>query len=222
MNRSPEIGQIAKALAAAQGEMNGAVKNAANPFFKSKYADLASVWDAIRGPFTKNGLAIVQTTHIGKDDLPVIETMLMHSSGEWIKGQIRMVPKDKSPQGIGSAITYARRYALAAIAGVAPEDDDGNAASGKYAASTPDSYVDQHGVIDERWDGVKPKANGKPITTAQRRKLFGSAKDVARNDDEAEEIVREVTEKITGQRSTKQLTAENFDAAIEMIAEYGK
>lgn len=130
MNKSESIGALAGALSKAQAEIRGAVKDTANPFFKSKYADLSSVWEACREPLAKNGLSIVQTNRAGEGRV-IVETLLMHASGEWISGELDMRPVKDDPQGVGSAITYARRYALAAMVGVAPEDDDGNAASGK-------------------------------------------------------------------------------------------
>lgn len=124
-------GALAKALSAAQGEMEGAKRDAENPFYKSKYADLASVWDAIRGPLTDNGLAVAQTTDLTEDGTLVVVTTLMHESGESISGRMPVKAKDDSPQAMGSGVSYARRYALAAICGVAPEDDDGEAAQGR-------------------------------------------------------------------------------------------
>jgi hypothetical protein len=132
---SASIGALAAALAKAQGAMNGAKKDAKNPFFKSQYADLASVWDACRAPLSANGLAVIQTTG-GQAGAVEVITTLAHTSGEWIRGVLALHPVKADPQGIGSAITYARRYALAAIVGIAPEDDDGNAASGKTAEAT--------------------------------------------------------------------------------------
>ena len=128
--KSDTIAEIAKALALAQAEMRGAVKDSENPHLKSKYADLASVWDACREPLTKNGLSVVQSTRM-EGSAVVVVTMLLHSSGEYISGEISLPPVKTDPQGHGSAITYARRYALAAMVGVSPEDDDGNAGSGR-------------------------------------------------------------------------------------------
>lgn len=125
---SPEIGKLIEALSAAQGEMKPASKDAANPYFKSKYADLASVWEVIRGPLSKNKLAVIQTTSNVGVDITII-TLLAHQSGQWVKGTLTLRPAKADAQGIGSVITYGRRYALASICGVAPEDDDGNAAS---------------------------------------------------------------------------------------------
>jgi hypothetical protein len=130
---SASIGALAGALAAAQGGITGALKDSSNPFFKSKYADLASCWDACRGPLSANGLAVIQTTECNPDSVVVITT-LAHSSGEWIRSRLPLKPKDMTPQGVGSAITYGRRYGLAAIVGLAQIDDDAEAAHGRHEA----------------------------------------------------------------------------------------
>ncbi len=135
MQTSDAINEIATALAKAQGQMTGALKDAANPFFKSKYADLASVWDACRKPLTDNGLAIVQSP--SADGMRVsVDTLLTHTSGQWMRGTVSVTAKEDSPQAIGSCITYLRRYALQSFAGVAPEDDDAEAAEGRSKAAT--------------------------------------------------------------------------------------
>jgi hypothetical protein len=133
LNMSPTIGELAKALSKAQSVLEGSLKDAKNPFFKSSYSTLSSVWDACRTPLSDNGLSVVQTSAFLPDhpDMVCIETMLCHSSGEWVKGTLAVKPVKADPQGVGSAITYLRRYSLQSIVGIAPEDDDGNAASGK-------------------------------------------------------------------------------------------
>ena len=135
MEQSETIEKLAAALAVAQGKIEGSRKDAANPFFKNQYSTLSSVWEACREQLSANGLSIVQTSNILPEhpDLVIVETQINHSSGQWIRGRIAMRPVKNDPQGIGSCITYARRYSLAAMVGVAPEDDDGNAASGKAA-----------------------------------------------------------------------------------------
>ena len=130
MNKSESIAALAAALATAQGSMKGAVKDSSNPFFKSKYADLASVVEAIRAAFSANGLSYIQTIQPSDRDEVRVETMILHSSGEWISCGVLALPVSKvDAQGYGSALTYARRYSLSAAVGVAPEDDDGNAAT---------------------------------------------------------------------------------------------
>jgi len=117
-------------LSKAQASITGALKDSANPFFKSKYADLASCWDACRKQLTDNGLSVIQTTDIVADTV-VVRTTLAHSSGQWISGILPVKSKDDSPQAQGSGITYARRYALAAMVGLAQIDDDAEAAQGR-------------------------------------------------------------------------------------------
>ena len=129
MNKSENIGNLAKALSIVQSKLNPASKDADNPFFKSKYADLNSVWESCRALLAENGLAVTQVNQA--TDLGVIvETVLMHESGEWLSGEILLPLAKRDAQGVGSAITYGRRYGLASIVGVvAGEDDDGNGAS---------------------------------------------------------------------------------------------
>ncbi len=116
------------AVSAAQSQFAGAKKDAVNPAFRSKYADLASVWDAVREHLTENKLAIIQIP-TAEQNVVTVTTILTHASGEWISGELAMTSEKFTPQGIGSCITYARRYALSAFLGIAPEDDDGNEAS---------------------------------------------------------------------------------------------
>lgn len=129
MTHSESINELAAALSKAQAVISGAVKDSTNPHFKSKYADLASVWDACRKPLTDHGLSVAQTAGTTENGLVRVSTMLMHTSGQWITDDLILKPTKDDPQGFGSCITYGRRFSLAAIAGVAPEDDDGNAAS---------------------------------------------------------------------------------------------
>jgi len=128
MNQSEQLNELAAALSKAQGQIEGAKKDSANPFFKSKYADLASVWEACRKPLTENGLSIIQCPEESENGI-AIETMLLHSSGQWKSSRYSMPVSKVDAQAVGSAITYGRRYALSAMVGVAPEDDDGNAAA---------------------------------------------------------------------------------------------
>jgi hypothetical protein len=146
--RSASIAALAAALAKAQGEMEGAAKGNVNPHFKSKYADLASVWDACREPLSKNGLAILQP--VKADGARVtVTTLLVHSSGQWVEEALTMTAQQNTPQGVGSAITYGRRYGLASMVGIAPEDDDGHAASQPNATSQPSSRQADRQVQDD-------------------------------------------------------------------------
>lgn len=136
LEHTPSVGKFAEALAAAQGEMSGAKKESANPFFKSKYADLAAVIGAIREPLSKHGIAHIQAPGSDQDG-EYLDTILIHVSGEWMRSRIRMRPTQDTPQGIGSVITYQRRYALQAMTGLEAEDDDGNKASGQDGPPKP-------------------------------------------------------------------------------------
>jgi hypothetical protein len=150
--QSDSIDQLSLALAQAQGEMVNAAKTSDNPSFRSKYADLASVWDAIRGPLSKHGLSVTQTfrkvatsaeytvvrtAKTGEvwetrlQHLADLVTTLHHASGQWIASELPVMSEWGNPQALGSTITYLRRYSLQAACGIAPEDDDGNAATGR-------------------------------------------------------------------------------------------
>jgi len=130
VNKSDSIKEIASALAKFQGEVKDPVKDSDNPFFKSKYVELDGLLAAVRPVLSKNGLSFIQSPGGNGQDI-TITTLLMHSSGEWIEfDPLTLHAVKTDPQGAGSAITYARRYALSAILGVAwDDDDDGNKAS---------------------------------------------------------------------------------------------
>ena len=121
--------KAAAAFVRAQAGFGAALKTSTNPHFRSRYADLSACVEAVIDSLHKNGFALMQKTHECESGVAV-ETILMHESGEQISGGILRVPASKQdPQGYGSALTYARRYSLMAVCGIAPEDDDGNAAS---------------------------------------------------------------------------------------------
>ena len=123
MQKSEQINELAVALNKVQAKLEGAKKDGKNPFFKSDYATLHSAWEACRPLLSDNGLSIVQIPDDTDDSLSM-ETILMHSSGQWISGRLEFKIDKKDPQKAGSAITYARRYMLMSILGICPEDDD--------------------------------------------------------------------------------------------------
>lgn len=127
---SESFSKFAAAFVKAQSKISGASKDKNNPAFKSKYADLESVTDAIRPAAAEFGLAYFQSPTLTEDGKLYLVTTIIHESGEWLRHEMIMPISKMDPQGFGSAMTYARRYALSAAFGVAPEDDDGNAASG--------------------------------------------------------------------------------------------
>ena len=128
MTHSEAINEIATALAKAQAAIEGAIKDKKNPHLQSTDADLSSVWDACRKPLADNGLSVAQGSEV-IDGRVAVTTMLMHTSGQWLQNVLSLRPTKDDPQGIGSCITYARRYSLSSMVGVAPADDDAEAAS---------------------------------------------------------------------------------------------
>ena len=130
---SQEIDKLMPAAVKAWASIEAAVKNSTNPHLKNHYADLSSLMDAIKKPMADNGLAVFQPVSSMEGDLPgaIVETYIMHTSGQWMMSSFSMVSNDRKPQAIGATITYARRYALGAMLGmVSEEDDDGNSGSG--------------------------------------------------------------------------------------------
>ncbi len=161
-DKSEQLNELAAALAKAQGKITGASKDKTNPAFMSKYATLDSCWEACREPLSANGLAVIQRVMEANRNFVSVETLLVHSSGQWVSQTVRLPVDKPTAQGVGSAITYARRYGLSAAVGVAPaDDDDGNAASGKAVAASPPSgrggsYVKPAGKPDPR---LSPEQN---------------------------------------------------------------
>jgi hypothetical protein len=167
--------EIGKALLKAQREIGPLVKTESNPFFNSKYADLANVIEVVRSPLQEAGIVLVQGACRGSEDLVLIETLLLHAeSGEWVRTLVSMKPAKSDPQSVGSVITYARRYGLQALCGIAPEDDDGN------AASKPQQSIDDR-VAQSSAKGPYPNAftnpkSGKPIPAGGTPETHGQVK----------------------------------------------
>lgn len=162
MEMSEKIDALAKALSAAQGEMGGAVKDASNPFFKSSYADLGSVIRAIKESFANNGLSYTQFP-VRDEAGAGVETILMHESGQWIKSHYTLPLAKFDAQSAGSCLTYARRYALQAIAGIPAVDDDGNQANAAAPAAPPPAPA-RKPKAQKTPENVKQEAEGKNIT----------------------------------------------------------
>jgi ERF superfamily len=138
---SSTIGELTKALALAHKEFKPVLKDANNPFFKSKYADLAGVIESTSDALSAHELVVIQSPGRIYNGHILLTTLLSHSSGEWIKDELELPIAKFDAQGTGSAITYARRYAYQAIVGVAAEDDDGNSASGKFEKQPDGSFA---------------------------------------------------------------------------------
>ena len=133
--------QIATALVKAQMAFGPALKTATNPHFRSRYADLSACVEAVMDGLNHNGIAMIQQCS-ESDTGVIVETVFIHESGEMLNcGKLHVPAVKHDPQGYGSALTYARRYSLMAACGIAPEDDDGNAASRKQPKSEVDESV---------------------------------------------------------------------------------
>jgi len=150
VNKSESIAALSAALAKAQAEIENASKTANNPHFKSKYADLAEVLNTVRPVMSRHGIAIVQMPSFDSG-LARVETLMTHNSGEWISNICSAPVSKQDAQGVGSAITYLRRYSLAAFAGIAQEDDDANAAVGQRQAPAPTKPAEKPALPDDRF-----------------------------------------------------------------------
>ena len=206
MNQSESIANLGAALVAAQAEVEHAHKNAQNTHLKNRYADLNAVRDAIVPVFAKHGLAVVQMP--GYDDgLVTVETQLIHSSGEWLRGMAAAPAQKQDPQGVGSALTYLRRYSLAALACIGQEDDDGQ------AASQPKGRAH-----DPSQGPYTPKQQSGPAmaSEAQRTRLFAIAKEAGYT---KEGLKRMLAANFSGITSSKDITRDNYDAACALAAD---
>lgn len=150
MNMSAEITELAKALCLVQAEMDGAVKNKSNPIYNSKFADLESCINASRPYLTKHGLSVVQSME-PYDPGVIIVTYLIHTSGQFISSRLAMIPNKPGPHGIGTCISYGRRYSYASIIGLYQEDHDGNKADNtKKVSEKASAHVDSDQSGDEK------------------------------------------------------------------------
>jgi hypothetical protein len=157
MQHSEQIDGLATALAKAQGEIQDAFKNAHNAHLKNSYADLASILKEVRAAFSKNGLSVTQfPSYEETNGVVTVATMLLHSSGQWMRGEISAPCEKRTAQAVGSATTYCRRYALAAIAGIAQDDDDGQDGQDASEASATQSQAPQRQTPVEHALGMKP------------------------------------------------------------------
>ena len=156
MKKSEQTNEISAALAKAQGIMNNPERTANNPHFRSKYADLGTGISAIRAGLSANGIAYIQATRIDGDVL-VLDTRLTHSSDQWFECEWPVCKLPAQPQMIGSALTYARRYSLFTMVGIAGEDDDGNAANAQQTPAPPISFIseEQAEILTERLKAAK-------------------------------------------------------------------
>lgn len=161
MNKSESINELAVALAKAQGEIENADKNKVNPHLKSKYADLSEVLNTVRPVLSKFGLSVIQSPSFSSNIVSV-ETMLLHSSGQFISDSCSCPVAKQDAQGIGAAITYLRRYSLAAFVGISQEDDDGGKQPQQQPAPSQQQPQQKPKLDDEKFKSACVKASGNP------------------------------------------------------------
>lgn len=168
---------IYAALAAAQMQMGKAIKDSANPAFKSKYADLASVMDACMGALNANGIAVYQPT-VDEDGQRYVKTILAHVTGETLECRVPLIVQKNDMQGYGSAVTYARRYGLMGMAGIAADDDDGNAAAkaAPVVEKPPVPHQLQHGeAIKDAWRAAVEDSLPENASPRQKAEAYAKA-----------------------------------------------
>jgi hypothetical protein len=196
------LNELAAALAKAQSKMGHARKNEENPFFKSSYADLASIVSVARAPLAENGIAVLQGAFTEGEKVS-IRTRLIHSSGQWIECCTSATARDAEPQAVGSVITYLRRYGLSSMVNVATEDDDG--AQGKR----PDSK-----------DNRNTAAPSDKATEAQRKKLWAMCNERSPNVGVSAEYIYSELLKAIGRKSKDDILKSDVDSAIKWIEQY--
>ncbi len=212
IQKSAEINELGIALAKAQGSMMGAVKDSSNPYFKSTYADLSSVWDACRKPLTDNGLSVIQIPFNDGETRLGITSMLVHSSGQWVSSSLSALIVKTDAQATGSLLTYLRRYSLSALVGVAPEDDDaektmvrGKEGAQKLPAKPPASPSNITVASDAQLKAIAAILSAMGMKTSESRLDYTNG------------LLRE--EKLTTIASSKELTK---DTASKLIARLKK
>lgn len=208
MRTSESIKNIALAMAKFQAEVKNPANTADNPFYHSKYAPLNDVLNLVRPLLTKQGLSVLQSPS-GDGERISVTTLILHESGEWIESDSLTLKADKATaQGAGSAITYARRYALSAMLGISSEDDD----DGNYASGTNSSKGKNNGKKDQETEqNTTSNQNIKMATDKQKtyyRKL-GHEKGLSDND------LKLIIEKTIGRFDN--LTVDDMSKCIEIV-----
>lgn len=205
--KSENINELVKAVCEAQKDIRHATKDSTNPHFKSHYASLTSVIEASREGLNKNGLAIFQVSSIENGE-PALDTLLAHVSGQWIKARYLLRPDKPTPQGYGSALSYARRYSLLSILNLSAEDDDGNAATDSHNTALNGSKTR---------NSPTPKAAPEPLSEKQIVRLFAIAKESHWSHKDLKEYLRSL-----GLESTKELTWIQYEHMTQLMKKFPK
>lgn len=196
MEQSAEINELVKALILASPK--NAPKDGKNPFFKNDYATLNSVIETTKEELAKNGLVIIQTNAPVPNGVAIVTT-LAHTSGQWIRGTLTLPLSKNDPQGIGSAVTYGRRYALMAMVGIAGEDDDGNACS----------KIEMPKAKSE----TKVETKAEFISEPQRKRLFA----IQKSKNVAEEVLKAYLFTNYGIEHTNQIKKSDYETIVNWV-----
>ncbi len=218
METSPEIEKIAKALWMFQGQVAGITKDSTNPFFHSKYASFDNIVATIKPS--------LEAAHLSFSQMPDgdgLTTIVMHDSGQWIKATAKLTPKDQTPQGQGSAITYMRRYALSAALGLATEeDDDGNGpVASKKAPTTKASKKTDYPAMTEKNNASGLKLTGSQEILAKKDRIKallaiqGKKPETTLSNEERKKWFENQVFDLTGMM----LIEDNYDGIIKQLAE---
>lgn len=206
-NQSESINELATALAKAQAKLTGAKKDGLNPHYKAKFATLESVYEAIREPLAEQGLSVLQPTEfIGEKTF--VRTVLLHSSGQWIDGLYPVVVQKPDPQGLGSGMSYSRRYSLMAMIGIPASDDDAEAATGRPAPMPFEKSAPKSAYAKEI-PSLRPSSG---ISEKQVQRLWAIAKKHNVSKDQIKEILNKY-----GCEKTEQLKKEDYDNICEIL-----
>ena len=215
MERSDSIAKVAAALVGAQGELENVAKDAENPHFRNRYASLPAILDAVRPVLAKHGLAVIQFPTNTDDGRVGVETTILHASGEYLTHDFAVRLTKDDAQGAGSALTYCRRYSLAAVLAISQDDDDGNGA----AAPAPQRRESPPPQRSTRSSDLA--AEPYPITDPQRKRLLaisyqlGETAGLKRDQVEAE--LKAVMSHY-GYESTKDIRKGHYDAIVDEIS----
>lgn len=210
MERSDSVAKVAAALVGAQGELENVAKDAENPHFRNRYASLPAILDAVRPVLAKHGLAVIQFPTNTDDGRVGVETTIMHASGEYLTHDFSVRLTKDDAQGAGSALTYCRRYSLAAVLAISQDDDDGEVASLPPRRDAAD-----------RAAVSRPAATSAKISEAQRNLLFAIAGDLGKKAGLKDDQIRSEVVAIIGRRgyaSTAEIQKPDYDAIIDEVS----
>jgi len=206
MEQSAEINELVKALIEVQSNLKPVPLDGVNPYFKSKYATLHSVWEECRPLLSKAGLAVTQTLESNNGTVSVVTT-LYHTSGQWIKGKLGMTPAKNDPQAIGQIITYFRRYSLGAMLGIVTEEDT-------------DAEIGQHKQDKPKQPPPREPDTGDLMTDKQRKMLWAKTMGKGVNREEAETFASWLKDKYGVEKLTKKNASDIFDKFDELFEEF--